>query len=74
MIKNKGYQYSKNNRMSLVIKEGWNGLLLGIGTNGLEMRIYNFELNIDPQQKTSIFGLTGMVIESRIGKDWLITS
>ena len=48
MIENKGYQYSKNNIMSLVIKEGWNGLLLGIGTNGLEMRIYDFELNIDP--------------------------
>jgi len=61
MIKNKGYQYSKNNRMSLVVKEGWNGLSLGIGTNegwnglslgigtnGLEMRIYDFELNIDP--------------------------
>ena len=48
MIKNKGYQYSKNNRMSLVIKEGWNGLSLGIGTNGLEMRIYGFETNIDP--------------------------
>jgi len=48
MIKNKGYQYSKNNRMSLVVKEGWNGLSLGIGTNGLEMRIYGFELNIDP--------------------------
>jgi len=29
MIKNKGYPYSKNNIMSLVIKEGWNGLLLG---------------------------------------------
>ena len=51
MIKNNEYQYSKNNRMSLVIKEGWNGLSLGIGTNGLEMRIYDFELNIDPQQK-----------------------
>jgi len=49
MIKNKGYQYSKNNRMSLVVKEGWNGLSLGIGTNGLEMRIYDFELNIDPK-------------------------
>ena len=48
MIKNKGYQYSKDNRMSLVVKEGWNGLSSGIGTNGLEMRIYDFELNIDP--------------------------
>ena len=47
--------------MSLVVKEGWNGLSLGIGTNegwnglslgigtnGLEMRICDFELNIDP--------------------------
>ena len=37
--------------MSLVVKDGWSGLSLGIGTNGPEMRIYEFKLTLINNRK-----------------------